>query len=298
MKIEDLKSRIEKKVLGDSLLVLICSDNTFVAEQYYRQIAKDKDKEIVTVDDFSDLDSILANPFISHDGDLFVHKTDKVDAIQNPTKYDNVIVVCNELVGDMDTRYTCRIPKLDTWCGTDLLYSNLDGVKEENLKRLADLLNGDVYRIQQEIDRFSVFPVNERNHAVVQALDSDFYSDLQKVNIFDLSNAIIRKSVDSIRDMLYHIDSSDIEPLALTKILYNGFRQVLLVQLQGYKATPENTDIEYKQFYAIKKNNIGFYKHEKVVQNFRLLADVYKKLILGELPMDNIIDYLLINILM
>ncbi len=298
MKIEDLKSQIEKKVVTDNLIIFVCSENTFVAEQYYRQIAKDKDKEISLVDELSDLTTILSNPFLDHTNDLFVYRTDKLEAFDNPDSYRNTIIVCNELVGDMDTRYVCRVPKIDKWCVYDLLYSNLTGVSEDNLKQLADLLDGDVFRTQQEIDRFNVFPEGERNHAVREALDSNFYNDLCKLTIFDLSNAVIHKNVDSIRSILYHIDSMDVEPLGLTKILYNSFKSIILIQLQGYRATPENTGLEAKQFYAIKKNNIGFYKHEKLVDIFCTLAKVYKQLVLGELPMDNIIDYLMINILL
>ena len=75
----------------------------------------------------------------------------------------------------------------------------------------------------------------------------------------------------------------------------NHLKNVIDIQLTA-NATPESTGMNPKQFNAVRYS-VGKYSSKNLIRIFDVITTIDSKLKMGLLPHENIIDYLLINIL-
>ena len=129
-----------------------------------------------------------------------------------------------------------------------------------------------------------------------QMLDEGQFSDHTSLNIWDLTNSIIKRDKKVVVEALKVIDHMDVEPLGLVTTLYRGFKNVIDVQLNP-KATAESTGMSSKQFYAVSKYNCNKYTKEELVKIFKLLTSIEYEFKFKSLEIDDIIDYVIVNIM-
>lgn len=293
MNIIKLKSHIENKTLDDSFLILKYTDVPFIAKQYVDEISKFKNRQIVYVDSIDD----IAENIFGDDNILYVMNTDKLVRPIKATSLNNKVIICSSIDEDILESvkdYVVDIPKLQQWQIRAYASKNLPGLSTEEVNWLSDITK-DVYRLSNEMDKISIFNKEEQSKIFRLLNDEDAYCDLNSNTIFNFTNAITKRNIKVVKNILETLETMDVEPVGVLTILYKSFKNIIDIQMSS-NPTPESLNMSQKQFYAIRYN-LGKFTNSELIQIFETLTSIDKKLKSGNLPADNIIEYLLINIL-
>ena len=120
------------------------------------------------------------------------------------------------------------------------------------------------------------------------------FSDLTKYNIFNLTNAIQARDLNEISRILS--SKMEIDPLALTSLLYQNFRKMIVVWFDK-NPTPDSTGLKSNQIWAIR-NLPRYYNKDQLIQIFKFLTTLDLKLKKGELPkIEDLTSYIVGKIL-
>lgn len=176
------------------------------------------------------------------------------------------------------------------------MYGKVKGVERANLDWLYSLCKGDINRIELETDKFNNFGETEQKFLFEDCKREGAFSDLSSFDVFNLTNAIMKKDVGKVRSIYAELTSIDVEPIGLLTLLHNNFKNIILIQLNP-RPTEENTGLSQKQINAIKYS-CGYYNTEQVIKIFKFLSMLDCKIKKGEMPMDILVDYMLTKILM
>lgn len=266
--------------------------DTFLINQYIENIRNISNSNLIYLDSLNELKGI---DLLSNDNSLYIYKTDKLnDFISNKP----LIIVCNsiskDLINDVNL-FVVEFPDLENWQLKDYIQVNLPKLKEENISLLGNLSKWDPYRIDNNIKIISLFGEGASNNIFLSMVRDGFFSDSSQFTIFDLSNSILKKDISKINLILKDISNINPDPLALTTILEKNFINILNIQTNP-RIAPEELNLNYKQFLAIKYN-CGVYSDIQLLKIIKLLSQIDYKLKSGLLEYDKIIDYLIINIL-
>ena len=148
----------------------------------------------------------------------------------------------------------------------------------------------------EELKKLKIFKETERKYIFKQFMDEGIFEDLSDHNIFDFTNAIIKKDIAKLTALYEEIYKIDVEPLGLVKLLYDNLRTIISIQLDP-NATAESVGIATNRFWAIKKNNCGYYTKDQLLNAFYLITDIDRKLKTGELGTDIMVDYIVCHML-
>ena len=303
MTIQELKSHIENNTVPDTLIIFKNSDSDFLSKQYIAAIAKQKLLEINYIDDIKGVLQDSSSLF-GDDEDIVtglnVLKTD-LFTWTNPMLKDvkNLIIVVNKFeskeVETLFNQYTVSVPKVEEWQWKDYVYSVADGIDTTDLDWLRQLCGNNTDRLEQELSKIRLFNKQERKYLFKDLVRDGMLDDLTSYNIFNFTNAVMSKNINSLLGIYKELDRVDINEFGLLTILLRNFKNLLLVQLNP-NPTPENTGIDGKQLYAIKKQP-RVYSPEQLTKIFQFLSDIDRQIKIGELPVDLLIDYMIIKIL-
>lgn len=293
MNIIELKNKIEDKTLDDSFLVLQYSDVSFIARQYVEEISNFKNRPIVYVDS---LDSIAESIF-GDDGMLYVMNTDKITTPIKSSSLNNKIIICKSIDENVlvDLKeHVIEIPKLQQWQIRAYASKNLPGLSNEEVNWLCDITK-DIYRLSNEVDKIKIFNKKEQSSIFRLLNEEDNYGDLNSNTIFNFTNAITKRDIKAVKNILETIETMDVGSMGVMSILYKSFKNIINVQMT-LNATYESVGMSPRQFNAIKYN-LGKYTNGELVRIFDTITSIDSALKGGNLPETKIIEYLLINIL-
>lgn len=302
MDLKMLKENISSKSLTDDFFIFLVDekDNLFLTMQYVQEISKILDKEIEYIDN---LDSIL-NPY----KDLFGNTEDKSNKLKickckelniSNTKLNfihDLIIITNNISEDARVNYNYNIvnvPKLENWMIKDYALIRGKGVDQDRLEFLCDACNYDIYRIENELKKLDGFGEGQKKFIFKQMMDEGSLDDLTFYNMFSLSNAIQARDLQTIDSILG--SSMEIDVMALISLLYQGFRKMIMVWLDK-NPTPDSTGLKNNQIWAIR-NLPRNYNKDQLIKIFKFLSSLDSKLKQGNLPNNNLIDYIIVKIL-
>lgn len=301
MDIKVLKQELENKHVLSKFLIFKYSDTDFIPFQYIEEIKKITGKQAIIIEDLSTLVTKQKSLFINTNEDITneikIYITDKFEtslSLQDKFLY----IICKSIeksTKELYNNYIIEIPKLEDWQIKDFVYSIAEGVTKTQLDNLIEVCDNDIYRINNELEKITLFSESERKYTFNQFVQDGIFNDLSKYTIFDFSNAIIYKNKEMIKNIYNEFERIDIEPIGLVTILLNNIRNIIKVQLAN-SPTPETCGMKAGQFYAIKKS-CGLYTKKQLLQLFDLLTDIDRRIKLGEIPVNRfLIDYLIISI--
>lgn len=302
MDLKMLKENISSKSLTDDFFIFLVDekDNLFLTMQYVQEISKILNKEIEYIDN---LDSIL-NPY----KDLFGNTEDKSNKLKickckelniSNTKLNfihDLIIITNSISEDARVNYNYNIvnvPKLENWMIKDYALIRGKGVDQDRLEFLCDACNYDIYRIENELKKLDGFGEGQKKFIFKQMMDEGSLDDLTFYNMFSLSNAIQARDLQTIDSILG--SSMEIDVMALISLLYQGFRKMIMVWLDK-NPTPDSTGLKSNQIWAIR-NLPRNYNKDQLIKIFKFLSSLDSKLKQGNLPNNNLIDYIIVKIL-
>lgn len=302
MDLKMLKENISSKSLTDDFFIFLVDekDNLFLTMQYVQEISKILDKEIEYIDN---LDSIL-NPY----KDLFGNAEDKSNKLKvckcKELNISNIklnfihdlIVITNSISEDAKINYNyniVNIPKLENWMIKDYTLIRGKGVDQDRLEFLCDVCNYDIYRIENELKKLDGFGEGQKKFIFKQMMDEGSLDDLTFYNMFSISNAIQSRDLQTINSILG--SSMEIDVMALIALLYQGFRKMIMVWLDK-NPTPDSTGLKSNQIWAIR-NLPRNYNKDQLIKIFKFLSSLDSELKQGNLPNNNLIDYIIVKIL-
>lgn len=295
MTIKDLKFYIENNSDINKLIIFKIADIDFIPIQYIKEIAKYMKKSIKYIDSVNGLSNI--NIFDDVSNIFYVYRTDNFDIRDDSLKFiDNLFIICKKVCNDDYKDYVIDVPKLEDWQIKDFAYSLADGVDQSNLDTLVNSCKNNIYRLEYEIKKLSIFSKDERKYLYEQFVQDDVFSSLNEYNIFTFTNAILHRDIETLFKLYKNLETTGLDPMALVNILYNNFKKLIDVQLSK-GLSPQQLGLTSSQYWAIKHQSCGCYTKDELVNIYRLLADIDRQLKTGYISSENIIDYLLVKIL-
>ncbi|MBO7697108.1 MAG: hypothetical protein J6Y28_04805 [Acholeplasmatales bacterium] len=299
MQIDEVKYIIENKKYSGQVLIFQYSDTKFIVKQYIEKLVLDFNLELSYNDEIDD--KIITG--ISLFGDvndniLRVYDINEFDYSGTILNEKNLIILCKKINEGLKKIYADNIiivPKLEDWQIKDFVYSVGDGIPESDLDKLIELCDSNIYRLTQELDKMLIFPNSLKQNIFKEFYKDGVFNDLSDATIFDFCSSIIKKDITKLTYIYSQLDRMDVNPLGFVSILYQNIKDIIKIQL-GVKPTPESTGIAKNKFYAIKYNNLNKFNTKQLIQIFELLTDIDKQVKLGQLDVDNIIDYVIVSI--
>ena len=298
LNLNEVKTDLENNKDIDQFLIFYYEDTTdYIPVQYAKALARIRNSEILYVNELDEINS-SPDPFSEPTPNLYVYKTDSLERI--PAKYlqNNLIIITPKLLKDVEKeydKYILRIPKLEEWQIVDYIKTVSPGLTQDEMEWLVRTYKSNMYRVELEVDKLKPFSENARRY-----IFEDFYVDhvfetLSEYGIFDFTNAIQSKDLQTISNILSDINHIDIEPTGLITLLCANFKKLIKVWLNK-SPTPENTGLKSNQIWAINRLSRTYTK-EQLVKVFELVSDMERRLKTGEMPEELIIDYLTVKIL-
>lgn len=298
LNLNEVKTALENNKDIDQFLIFYYEDTTdYIPVQYAKALAHIRNSEILYVNELDEINS-SPDPFSEPTSNLYVYKTDSLERI--PAKYlqNNLIIITPKLLKDAEKEYDeyiLKIPKLEEWQIVDYIKTVSPGLTQDEMEWLVRTYKSNMYRVELEVDKLKPFSESAR-----QYIFEDFYVDhvfetLSEYGIFDFTNAIQGKDLQTISNILSDINHIDIEPTGLITLLCANFKKLIKVWLNK-NPTPENTGLKSNQIWAINRLSRTYTK-EQLVKVFELVSDMERRLKTGEMPEELIIDYLTVKIL-
>lgn len=302
MKIEQLKDSIQNGNILNSFLIFQYKDIPFVAEQYLNEICNKLNKSIEYIDSLDPFiktaNSIFGEEEISSDY-VYVYKCDEFKEISSKLlQRNNLYIITKKLdkkSKDIFESVIVNIPKLENWQIKDYVYSIGEGIEPYDLDWLCEVCSYNIYRLDKELSKLSLFPLGERKYLFKQLKDEGCFSDISSYNVFNITNSITNRDMKTLHLALKEIKSFDAEPLGVVTLLYNGFKKLIQVWL-AKNPTPENTGLKSNVIYAIN-NSPRVYTKNQLLKCFMEVCSIDKKLKTGYIEIPWLIDYLVCKIM-
>jgi hypothetical protein len=292
MDIRLFKENVLNNSVKPQMYALVYDDNNSIILQYVNHIAQSTNNPITYLNELDDLQDLMSLGDYD-DGGIYVLQLDKLtDKIPRSFYKLFCFIICKEVTNNDDLE-TIKFPKVETWQMLDYARVSLKGVNERKIEWLVNLLGNNQLRLENEINKITIFPMNERD-AIFDLINNDGgYDDITNLTMFNLVTAISKKSKQEIIDVLEAIKLIDIEPMGLVTSLLKQFKLAIDVKMgtKDYKVL----NISQKQYIAIKKYNP--YTSTELVKAYKLLTNVDYELKIGLLPNEYIVDYVICNIL-
>lgn len=299
MQIDEVKYIIENKKYSGQLFIFQYSDTKFITQQYIEKLVLDFNFELSYNDEINDKIITGVSLFGSvNDKVLRIYDINEFDYDINLSNEKNLIILCKKINEGLKKIYADNIiivPKLEDWQIKDFVYSIGNGIPESDLDKLIDLCDNNIYRLVQELDKMLIFPGSLKQNLFKEFYKDGVFNDLSDSTIFDFCSSILKKDTSKLTYIYSQLDRMDVNPLGFVSILYQNIKDIIKIQL-GVKPTPESTGIAKNKFYAIKYNNLNKFNTKQLIQIFELLTDIDKQVKLGQLDVDNIIDYVIVSI--
>ena len=299
MKLEELKNIIENKLVDKipNLIIFKNTENSFLADQYIKEICNILNQEPRYISDLGSMTNNIESLFNS-DPELFVYRCDILKDIINTEDSQSLFIVTDRIDEEVEKalyNYIVTIPKIERWQIKEYVKLLVNALNDQDVDNIINICNEDIYRIYNECIKLTIFDNSVRQMLFQEFKRSGIFNDLSQFTIFNLTNAIQNKDVDTIKSILCDINNIDVEPIGLLTVLINTFKKLILVWLNPMP-TPENTGLSSKQIWAIGKINKK-YSAGQVLQIYNFLTNLDFRIKSGDIPISILIDYIITTIL-
>lgn len=295
MNLEELKQTIETNSKNIPLLIAVCKDETaeFIFHQYLHHYIAQNNLSFKVIDDVS----IVSRPslFSTNTNLFYVCYTNKLTKLEMP-KDCFVWIRCKSISDDVQLQfkdYIVVIDKLDPWQIKDYVYTVCNKVPHSELDYLLKIYDKNIYRIENEIQKISIFDNQDRIYPIIQ---SQLYTDISEFNIFDLVNSLVKYDIKALTKILQEISNIDIDVFGLLKLLITNFRRVIDIQLSK-NPSAQTLGMTDKQFWAIKKYSCGIYTRKQLLEIYTFLTACDYDIKSGRITTDVLLSYIIIKII-
>lgn len=296
MTLSELKQQILANKITDDLIIFVCAENYFIADQYTNAISNKTGLEKQSAFSVAQRINPILSLVIDYTGYLYVIKTETFDeVIPDPAEIKNTIIICNKVdkkVIDNLTDYIVEVPKLVDWQVKDFMKTLCPGLDSASIDWAYTNMGGDIYKIKNELDKIRLFPPQEQLNVLASLRFVDG-SDLYIQTLYKLAEAIVKNNKRDILEFFYHRQSCNIDPMGLLAMLLANYKRILLIT-QRTNTTAKDLGISDEQYRAISYYYKGYSvdKLEKIIHALSAI-DIDLKSGRLDIPKNALFDYII-----
>ena len=298
MTLMELKEHITNKIVPTDFMIFVNKDNTFLASQYVKELGRlaggvNKISSIYEPQQSSLF--LLTAP----DGVLNILTVDTFDErAEDYSQFENTIVVCEQVdktIAKCVEDYIIKFPKLEEWQIFDYAKTLCPHVDDEDLLWLVKATDNDIERVSNELAKVTLFNKDEQK-AAFAAVRFDTQTDLYKVDLFAIVNALVEGDIPVLFNFIKHNSYESIEPVVLANRALTSLKNIILVS-QNPMLTAEECGVSAGQYKFLKFKyrslNVNAVKQKiKFLANFDLMLKTSQL----ELNKRDMLNYLISNL--
>lgn len=275
------------------LVVLLCAENFFIADQYINTLCAKTGKEKRLINSIFEQDSANSLVF-DYTETINVLKTEVFnEAAEDYSVFENTIIVCNKLEKKLESAladYIIKIPALKDWQVFDYIKQVCPELDDLETKWLYNASGKNIYKIESELDKLLLFHPKERKK-VLACLRFSQDSDLYTLSIFEFCDAIIYNRKDILVEYFRHRATINFELMPIIGVLLPKIRNLILVKHAGKRAA--EIGISDGQYYYLTKD--PYLSLERLQKLLQVVSNVDLQLKSGllDIPKDAQIDYVI-----
>lgn len=230
MTLKELKKEILENTFGDDLLILVCQDDTFLAETYIDAICEKKSLAKRYTQTLAEtVESALAL-VMDFSSDLSIVKTETFsERSDDYSEYKNCVVICKKLDKSVMKNvepFVVQIPRTLDWQAEDYVCVKCPGLSEKDAAWLWEAAEGSVSRIDNALNLLLLVDEKARSGAL-HSVCSDMFA---KKQVYDLVDALIRQDSEAAAAFVRHSDDyTNLDPVGLTTLTLSKFRNIALL---------------------------------------------------------------------
>lgn len=293
MELYKFKEHILNGFLPTQLVVLVCPENFFIADQYINTFCAKSGKEKRLISSIFEQDSAMAL-VDDYSETVNVLKTDIFSEVaEDYSAVENIVVICNKIDKKLESvlaDYIIQVPALKDWQVYDYIKQVCPELDQLEIEWLYKATKGNIYKIESEIDKLLLFHPKVRKQ-VLAHLRFDSASDLYNLSVFELCDAVIYNKKKIILEYFRYRSSTDFELMSLTSNLVSKIKNLLLVKHAG--KTEIDLGISKGQYYHLV--NAPTVSIERLQELLAIATNIDYQLKSGllDIKKEHQIDYLL-----
>jgi hypothetical protein len=299
MTLVDLKNYITNNIVPSEFMIFVSKDNTFLAGQYIKalsELAAGGMNKITSIYEpqRSSL-MLLTEPEVA----LNVVITDTFEErSEDYSQFENTIVICDQIdksIAKNVENYIIRFPKLEEWQIYDYAKVLCPVIDEEDLLWLIRTADNDIERVINELEKVALFNKQDQRE-IFSAIRFDPQTDLYKVDLFTVVNALVEGNQVVLFDFLKHNGYDIHDPVVLANRALTSLKNIILIT-QNINQTAEALGVTEKQRYALL-NKYRSLNVEAVKQKIKFLTNFDLLLKTSQLDLDkrDMLSYLISNL--
>ena len=253
--------------------IIICYNSNFLSAS--KQISDDETKELTKYLENSFNDVII----------IFVCNEEKLDQRKKITKQVSEVTECNKIESF----------KLSSYLKDYIKNKNYD-ISSSNIELIISKVGYDLSNLINEVDKLLLYKGD--NHSITKEDVEEVITNNIENNVFDLSNAILKKEKEKIMKLYNDLIKIGEDPIKIIIILSNQYRLILQVKLMrksGYSETEIiNTLKEHP--YRIKLAMNSNFSIETLKKALLDLSDLDYRIVTGKVDKNFGLEMFLLNI--
>ena len=293
MNLQTLKNNLLDNRLPDQFIIFVCPENFFIADQYVEMICNKSGKEKRLIKSIFEQQSAMSLVF---DFSEYVNVL-KVETFDEFTEdyatFTDTIVLCNKVdkkLVDLVKDYIIEIPKISEDHLAEYILQRCPELDLLEVKWLIQATSGDIYRINNELDKIVLFTAKNRNK-ILAHIKFDPSSDLFVIDNYALRDAIIYNNKGILLEYLRHQKMSQLELLSINSLILKKARALLAVKYTHSKA--EELDLSFGYYKRLLSEPWIAQERLQTIINITSNIDAQLKSGLLDIPKNRQIDYLL-----
>lgn len=299
MTLVELKKFITTGTVPHDFLIFVSKDNSFLARQYINAIGNLADGGINKIssiyEPFQSSIALLTAP----EGCINVLTVETFDErAEDYSVFENTIVVCEQIdktIIHATEDYTIKLPKLEEWQILDYAKTLCPAVEEDDLLWLIKASENSIERVINELDKVKLFDKKEQKQ-VFSSIRFDPKTDLYKVDLFTIVNALVDGDLLVLYDFLRHKNYELLEPIVLANRALTSLKNIILVT-QNPGLTAEACGVSPAQYGKLSRKYRSL-NVEAVKQKIKFLTNIDLALKSSKLEMtkEMMMNYLVANL--
>ena len=288
MELSELKEILTNsdKEFQDKLQFIFCfQEDDFLCVQYSKALAAKENLQIRWLEDLSELEQSSEFDSFGSLGELLIFRTSEELDLKNINSENNFIIICKKCDKNINGPQIFNFPKLTEWQIESYVKNKLQGLSEEQCKKLCTLTKYNIHRLDLECQKLEMFNSAFQEIVFNEMLRDNSFGDMSDLSIFTLSNALIKHDLSTINQVLLNINYIDIEAVGLVTILKRNIKNIIDIKMNP-KANANELGINPKQFAAIKYNS-GKFSNDQLISIFEFLVNIDNRLKNGNLQFSN-----------
>lgn len=252
MKLEELKNcLLNNKLTNFKYFIFKYTDSNsrFLAKTYIKKISSLLKEDINWVGQVEDLYINSSTNLFINSFNLLVLDTEKVENI-DVNRLNQCILLCNKI--NIEDSNLVEFGKVEEWQIIEYMKTKVK-LSEVELKWLYDICKGDLFRIENELNKLSCADKENQEYLFNLINDENGYSDLTNLTIFDLTNSLVKKDYSKLNALLENLQNINVNPYGLVELLHQSYIKLLQLSIDK-NLTFTQLGCSEKQFKLLQYN--------------------------------------------